>query len=142
MLPDQRIEEMMKESGASYMNPLFRMLYLTWESNGGKLDFSAYHLSVEIAKQAGKNYPLDGDDIPNLDKGPFFIPGSSSIAYNHMDAGNWLWGNANNRLGNSVFKAKQLATMFNTKDSDADIRAIIAGWLYQAGFRTSAVSNK
>jgi hypothetical protein len=45
-------------------------------------------------------------------------------------------------LGNSVFKAKQFATTFNSKDSNADIRAIFAGWFYQAGFKTSAVSNK
>ncbi|MEC5147382.1 hypothetical protein [Chitinophaga sp. 212800010-3] len=111
------------------------------ESVAGKVDFSVYHLSTEVLRERG-DYGLDPDEILKQDRGALFILRSSTTAYNLMDAGNWLWGNANNRLGNSASKALQLATTFNSDDSDADKRAIIYGWYYQAGFRTSVITNK
>ncbi|WP_262713408.1 RHS repeat-associated core domain-containing protein [Chitinophaga polysaccharea] len=76
-LSDQRIEEMMKESGVDYKNPMVRLWYLMTESVAGKVDFSAYHLSVEVAREKGY-YELDPDEILKQDRGPLFILGSST----------------------------------------------------------------
>lgn len=39
----------------------------------------------------------EAEDIM-ADHGPVFLIGNDNTAYNTMDAGNWWWGNANNRL--------------------------------------------
>lgn len=118
-----------------------RLWFLITESVGGKMDFSVCHLSAEVGRENGY-YELDSDEILKHDRGPLFIIGENTTVYNLLDAGNWLWGNANNRLGNSSSMSLYLATMYNTNDSDADKRAIIYGWYYQAGHSTSVTSKK
>lgn len=138
-LSDGQINQMMKESGVEHKNPVSRLWFILMESVGGKMDFAPYHLSREIAKE-GNNW--SAEDVLNNDLGPLFLLGSDKTAYNTMDAGNWLWGNANNRLGNTHSRALQLATRYNSSDSDADKRAITYGWYYHAGFNTSATATK
>ena len=130
---DKRIGEMMKESRVEYKNYVSRRIFTSTESTGGKMDFTAYHLSVETSHGANDVWDFDTELLK--DKGPIFIMGDQKKAYNMFDAGNFLWGNAVNRLGGSSVDAKSWSLWNDPNDSQADQRAIQNGWFYQAGFR-------
>jgi len=129
-----RIDEMMKESGIKHTNWMNRAYMALTESNAGEMDFSVYHLSTELDK-AGEGRRWDVNLEIMEDKGPIFIISNQRTVYNLLDAGNWLWGNAINRTGGSYVLAKKWSTIFNSKDSDADQRAIQMGWWFQEGYQ-------
>ena len=130
---DKRIGEMMNESGVENKNYVSRRIFTATESTGGKMDFTAYHLSIETSH--GANGVWDFDTELLKDKGPIFIMGDQKKAYNLFDAGNWLWGNAVNRLGGSSMDAKDWSLWNDPNDSPADQRAIQNGWFYKDGFK-------
>lgn len=139
---DSEIEAMMKESGATKTNGPWRLIYSWLHSNGGSLDFSVYHIQIFVAKKLGTPNRWSHTDFLNWDgsinekRSPFFLFGTEqTTAYNWFDAGNWLWGNAQGRMGAGLGNPAYLALLFNTGDSPADLRAINSGWMYQAGFR-------
>jgi hypothetical protein len=67
-------------------------------------------------------------------EGGFFIMGRQPIAYNAMDGGNWLWGQAMKRLGFDYSSAKAGSEgNENFKDSQGDQRAIRTGFHYTVG---------
>ena len=117
------IDQMMKESNVKKGRG---RLSIAWSSVGGELDFSVFHLSVVIAKSSLADY-WDTKDILN-DKGPLFLMPNSSIAYNLLDAGNFLWGNAMHRMGYSLEDSLKYAMKYDKKDPKADQIAITNGW--------------
>ncbi|MCL9805438.1 DUF6443 domain-containing protein [Flavobacterium amniphilum] len=127
-LTDDRISKMMDESDVRYRNYLSRRFYALTESVGGKIDFTVYHLNVVIAEN-GFAHIWDFNSV-SKDKGPIFLFPGSNKAYNHMDAGNFLWGNAMRKLGFTNQQAIDAAKGYNKNDSNADIKAINAGFKF------------
>jgi hypothetical protein len=64
--------------------------------------------------------------------GGFFIFGDQKIAFNAMDAGNWMWGKAMNVLGFD-YSTAQFGSEANEKFKDAsgDQRAIRSGFHFK-----------
>ncbi|WP_166923995.1 hypothetical protein [Flavobacterium poyangense] len=125
MLSNVRISKMMNESDVSHRNYLSRRYFALTESVGGKIDFSIYHLPIVIAEN-GFDHIWSFDSV-SKDRGPIFLFQNSNTAYNHMDAGNFLWGNAMKKLGFTNEEAVDAAKGYNKDDTDADIKAINAG---------------
>ena len=65
----------------------------------------------------------------------FIFTEQSNTAYNWLDAGNWMWGNAVNRIGGTREDAQSWSRSYNKNDSDADWRAILSGWLHHENNR-------
>ncbi|GGH19455.1 hypothetical protein GCM10011418_23900 [Sphingobacterium alkalisoli] len=127
------INDMMNESGVEKMHWLFRPLFTLANSHGGPLDFSVYHLPRYFDDTLVENYNFDTELLK--DKGPIYIFNNYGTAYNMFDAGNWLWGYAQQTLGTSSGQSIKWGTLYNYQDSKADKRAITEGWSYGAGFR-------
>ena len=134
-LSKDRIGGIMRESGAEPMSYLGRRWFAATESGSGKMDFSSYHLSTEL-RIAGEAYRWDGKSIL-YDNGPspFFTVQGHHTAYNLMDMGNWLWGNAVNRIGGSSNDARSWSLWNDANDTPADQRAIQTGWFFQEGYQ-------
>ena len=108
---------------------LSRYLYASIESIGGKMDAAMYNLSDFLAQQGEGNTWNPIKEILK-DKGPLYIfQGDGYQVYNHMDAGNFLWGNYMRELGFSLIDTINAAKTYNKNDSDADLRAIRFGYL-------------
>ena len=122
---DGNINDIMKQSGIKPMNIFSRWQYANKESSRGKMDFGVQYFNG-----------VPGGGNSDLDKG-FFIFGSHNKAYNAMDGGNWMWGQAMNRLGFS-YSTAQFASEANEgfKDSAGDQKAIRTGFHY-----TTTISN-
>lgn len=129
-----RINDMMEESDIYERNYVNRRYFTATQSYSGNMDFTVFHLSIDMAK-AGLGYTWNFDNELMKDKGPIFIIDNQHTVYNYFDAGNWLWGNAVNRLGGTQTDALNWARKFNFKDSQADLNAIQNGWFYEEGFR-------
>jgi hypothetical protein len=141
-ISDRDVNEMMVESGINRKGAINRSVFTMLESVGGKMDFSVYHLPRYVALESNNEIfwqPSDlGIGVEGGEKrSPFFVLGNDRVtAYNWLDAGNWLWGNAVNRLGGSYKDADRWAKSYNKGDSFADLDAISNGWFYYAGFRS------
>ena len=125
-LSNNMIESMMKESHVKYGRGKSS---IAWESVGGELDFSMYHLSLIVGLNS--DAPADFWDVKSeilKDKGPLFIFPNSTTAYNLLDAGNWLWGNAMHRMGYTLKDALEAAKRYDPNDPSADQKAITSGW--------------
>ncbi|GHE72294.1 RHS repeat-associated core domain-containing protein [Roseivirga thermotolerans] len=144
-ISDERIDEMMSESGVSHKGSRAgRLLFAAWYSGpGGKMDFSAYHLPIDLAKGGAATLGANGEvqtlwndsELFKNDQGPMVIFNNTSRAYNYLDGGNWLWGNAVQRLGGTQKNAINWSKTYNPGDSGADQYAIQEGYFYAAGFR-------
>jgi len=131
---DSKVESMMTESGIHKKNWISRNYYAATESNGGRMDFSDYHLSVEIHTHEPYTWGIQTELFK--DKGPLFIFIGNTVldsnnVYNTFDAGNFLWGYAMSRLGFSLESTTSGAMNFNSNDTEADIYAIIKGVIYE-----------
>jgi RHS repeat-associated protein len=135
-LSDENINWFMEGAGVSDLIglPLGAAgdLLLLLGSNGADFDFAALHLwdnAVE-GETIGSSEEADGTPV-------FFVPGSGGEkAYNIMDTGNWLWGQAAKKLGesrSSIFIGSQVFALITTGkfDSKADQRAIFDGRNYK-----------
>ncbi|WP_245549997.1 RHS repeat domain-containing protein [Haliscomenobacter hydrossis] len=134
---DGDINSMMEDSKVKYKNAASRWLFTLRQSVGGYIDFSVYQFPVFVAEKTGSASTWQPNDLGLTGGGekrsPFFIFGNDkATAYNWLDGGNWLWGNAVNRLGGSKENANNWARSFNKGDSAADLKAISNGWSYQA----------
>ena len=102
-------------------------LSIGWNSTDGReLDFAPFHLSRYLQPENLKGFWSAKELFE--DRGPFFILPNSKTVYNTFDAGNWLWGNAMNRMGYSLKDTLRYAKMYNSDDTNADTRAITNGW--------------
>lgn len=104
---------------------------------GGKMDYWGYFLAQEMT-EAGINVEamINANDY---DKGAFFIFPYYNIAYNPLDAGNFLWGGGMKALGFSAITTMSAAHFHHTFwgrftlrqggiiDSENDQKAIKAG---------------
>jgi hypothetical protein len=131
---DSDIEKMMKDSDIKPRDFLGRRWFAATESVGGKMDFSVYQLPLYVAEKTGNPWRWSAYDVGikgEEKRSPFFILGQEKTnAYNWLDSGNWLWGNAVNRLGGTSSDADKWARSYNRKDSFADLKAISNGWFY------------
>lgn len=127
-LTNERISKMMNESDVRYRYYFTRRYYALTESIGGKIDFSTYHLNVVIAENGYDH--IWGFNSISKDKGPIFLFQGLDTSYNHMDAGNFLWGNAMKKLGFTNQETVDAAKGYNKDDSNADIKAINAGYKF------------
>ena len=129
IISDEEINGIMVKSDIYWRNPVSRVLFAKRESgnprmgSGNKMDFPVVYL--------GGNPSVKGNDYI----GGFFIFGDItgfSVAYNAMDGGQFLWGNAMQRLGFSR-NVTRFASDANEsfKDSTADRIAIGQGYDYK-----------
>ncbi|WP_185117000.1 hypothetical protein [Chryseobacterium indologenes] len=105
-----------------------RYVFATWESTlGGKMDPSMYNLS-DFLLQQGEGTTWNPETEILKDKGPLYIfQGDGYQAYNHMDAGNFIWGNHMRGIGFNLMDTVNGAKRFNKNDTKADIRSITNG---------------
>jgi hypothetical protein len=123
-LSNTQIEKMMSDS---HVKKDRNRISIAWESVGGELDFAVYHLVQVIAKVMLPTYWNFEKEILK-DKGPLFIMPNYDKVYNLLDAGNWLWGNAMNRMGYALKYSLEAARKYDNYDTNADQRAITDGW--------------
>ena len=125
IVDDGNINAIMKKSGIKHMNIYSRFQYANKESSGGKMDFGVKYFNGE-----------PGGGANDMQSG-FFIIGSVNKAYNAMDGGNWLWGQAMNRLGFGYATAKFFSEANEGfKDSAGDQKAIRTGFHYSTAIKT------
>ena len=130
IISDPEVNDMMAKSDINERN-IFARTYFAATENGGpnstgnKLDFSMRYLKGSPG--GGKN-----DNI-----GGFFLFGDKNFAYNSMDAGNWLYGQAMNRMGFGLALTREGA-QYNEgwNDSNADQQAIRRGFQYKVNLKT------
>ena len=91
------------------------------------MDFAASYLLDYVNNRGLSFYYTDfAQHMGGEKRTPFLMMEEEmGTAYNFMDAGNWLWGNAMNRLG---FSHNSAAYWSKCNDPDADQRAIFRGW--------------
>ena len=142
-LNDENINAIMSDAGVKNESNVFTRWSKAAENSptGAIWDFAWSYLLPASGLKSENKIP-DGDT-----KGGFFVMGnSSSVAYNINDAGNYLWGQAMNRIGIGLGDAK-IAAHVNSKgtgngwDSPADQRAIGQGYVYKVG-TTNQVVNR
>ncbi|WP_026976175.1 hypothetical protein [Flavobacterium tegetincola] len=116
-----------KESGIEQKNYFSRTFFAATESVGGKMDPSVYSLSL-LLYSAGEYYNYDAKTEILGDKGPLYMFQNDGYrVYNHLDSGNFLWGNFMNGLGFSSSDAMNYAKDYNKNDTSSDINAIQRG---------------
>ncbi len=129
------------DSGISKQGYIGRNFMALTESAGGKMDASVYNLS-DFLMQQGEGETWNPATEILKDKGPLYIfQGDGYQSYNHLDAGNFIWGHYMNVLGFSLQDTKDGALKFNKNDSKADLRSIQNGYLlnrYKGLFPRSA----
>ena len=119
IITDENINDLMERSGIKKMSFWDRWSYAKKESSGGNMDFAVKYFDTKPQQKT--------NDI----EGGFVIFGSQNIAYNLQDGGNWLWGQAMERLGFNYGTAEFGAEANEWfQDSDADQRAIKSGFFY------------
>lgn len=133
------------DSGISKQGYIGRNFMALTESAGGKMDASVYSLS-DFLMQQGEGETWNPATEILKDKGPLYIfQGDGYQTYNHLDAGNFIWGHYMNVLGFSLQDTKDGALKFNSNDSKADLRSIQNGYLlnrYKGLFpRSTPVKN-
>lgn len=124
LVSDKEVSWMMNDAGVKKKNFVGRWYFAAKQSGRGRkgegvsMDFGIRYLGG----WAGGH----GNDK----KGGFFIMGNNGkVAYNAMDGGNWLWGQAMKRLGFDYSSAKIGSEgNENFKDAEADQRAIRSGY--------------
>jgi RHS repeat-associated protein len=123
------INKYMEESGVySWRLMGCKNIYAAWASlRGNDMDYYRY-LTDEMLNK----YGISNEDIEN-DKGGFYIFPSQLLAYNAMDAGNFLWGRGMSELGFwywDVVAGSELHSLLvnNGWDSPYDQAAIKAGF--------------
>ncbi len=135
-----------KESGIEKMNWFSRNYKALTESNGGKMDPSAYSLPIML-KDAGEGGTWSAKEIFS-DKGPLFINQNSGYrVYNYLDEGNWMWGYFMVGIGFNTQEALEGAKKYNSNDTKADLNAIREGGNHKSfigvgSSKTLPVTNK
>jgi len=128
---DQEINWIMKDAGIKKRNFFSRWYKAATESGrSSDADRGRNNNSMDF----GLNYLGGADGGKGMDKvGGFFILGDGNkIAYNAMDGGNWLWGQAMKVMGFDYSSAK-LGSEGNEgfKDAKADQEAIRSGYHHE-----------
>jgi len=118
------------------INNIMSQTDIHWRWLGSRLNFAATESGRDGRGSGKMDYGLKlGGSLgggKNEGIGNFFLYESSNTAYNAMDAGQFLWGQAMNRLGFEYHSA-QAGSQINEKltDSPADQRAIKSGFFLQ-----------
>jgi len=125
---DKDMNGIMKDSGAEKTNLVGRWAKAATQSQD-EMDYGVKYLKAD----------------PKTDTGGFVVFGDDKTAYNLMDGGNALWGQAMKRLGFDLKSAlwganHNEADSETGTDSPADQRAITNGYNYKV--KTNEVSNK
>ncbi|WP_255424450.1 RHS repeat-associated core domain-containing protein [Apibacter sp. HY039] len=135
-----------KESCIEKMNWISRNYKALTQSNGGKMDPSAYSLPRMLA-DVGEGGTWTSTEI-FTDKGPLFInQGGGNRAYNYMDEGNFMWGYFMVGIGFTTNEALDGAKKINSNDTKADLNSIREGGNYKnligvGSSNTLPVTNK
>lgn len=117
------------DSGISKQGYIGRNYMALTESAGGTMDASVYNLS-DFLLQQGEGETWNPATEILKDKGPLYIfQGDGYQTYNHLDAGNFIWGHYMNVLGFSLSETKEGALKFNRNDTKADLKSIQNGYL-------------
>ena len=116
----------MKKSEIKEMSMIERFIFAKNESALGKMDFGLKYLSDGTYDGNGGRYGIQKTEP----KGFFIIGGNR--AYNVLDAGNFLWGNAMNRLGFD-YSTALFGSQYNEdfQDAKGDQQAIKTGYHYK-----------
>lgn len=125
-LSDEKIDGIMKKSEIKEMSMIERFIFAKNESALGKMDFGLKYLSDGTYDGNGGRYGIQKTEP----KGFFIIGGNR--AYNVLDAGNFLWGNAMNRLGFD-YSTALFGSQYNEdfQDAKGDQQAIKTGYHYK-----------
>jgi hypothetical protein len=118
------------------MNSIMIQTDIYWRWLGGRTYFAANESGRDGRGEGRMDYGLKLGGSPggggNEGHGNFILFESSSTAYNAMDAGNYLWGQAMKRLGFDYSTARTASqTNEKYKDSQADQRAIKSGFHHE-----------
>jgi|GEM_PF-6052516 len=100
---------------------------LSWvksNSTGGRIDFWYTYLTPELIK-IGYNINIS---LASKDAGPFYVFNGSSMTYNVMDAGNFLWGRSMRVLGISKSDMKTGEMYNDSHDPITDQMAVLNGY--------------
>ncbi|ASK32356.1 sugar-binding protein [Chryseobacterium sp. T16E-39] len=115
------------DSGAYEKSTIGKYFETAWGSIGNELDPAMYNLS-DFLLQQGEGDTWSSKEILG-DKGPLYIfQGDGYQAYNHMDAGNFIWGYFMNAMKYDYSTTIKAAKLYNSNDSGADLRSIRNGF--------------
>jgi len=126
IVTEENINDIMNESNIEAKGFLVRHFFAGTES-GSDRDFGKGNEMDFGPKYLGGQPGGGGNDT----QGGFFLFGDQRLAYNAMDAGNWLWGQGMKRLGFDYSTAKFVSELNEGfKDSPEDQNAILKGYHY------------
>ena len=115
------------DSSAFEKSALGRYFEAALGSLGNELDPAMYNLS-DFLLQQGESETWTQSEIKS-DKGPLYIfQGDGYQVYNHMDAGNFIWGYFMNAMKFNYNETIRGAKMYNSNDTRADLRSITNGF--------------
>jgi hypothetical protein len=136
---DENINWVMNKSDIKHRSLFSRWDYALSESTDERMDFNLrYTLPSQELDPKDVNY-----DVKAFDKiGGLMLFGDQKVAYNLNDAGQFLWGQAMNRLGFSYSSAKIGSELFArgfefSWDAEADQKAIREGFHYKTQVQTA-----
>ncbi|MCW3159684.1 RHS repeat domain-containing protein [Chryseobacterium oryctis] len=132
------------EAGIYKRSWLDRNIFAITESLWGNMDPS-FSLLGPFLNQQGEGETWDPEKEVLKDKGPMFIfQGDGYQVYNHLDAGNFIWGHFMNHIGFDLTDTVKGAKTFNSNDTKADLRAIKNGFMlnkYKPIFKNTPIKN-
>lgn len=139
IVSDENINWVMSKSDIKRKSMLSRWYFAASESVTEKMDFN---LSYTLPSQGVE--PQGGGDVKSVEGfGGFMLFGNHHTAFNLNDAGQFLWGQAMNRLGfdysNAKIGSQSFARTFEFAwDTSADQKAIREGFHYRPKLQTAA----